>query len=156
MTQTRPAPPVPRTTTERREHALAQLRTQHQLWLATGSEAGPHLIPVAYVWDGEHVVMATFEPSPTAANLRANGQARVAIGHHFDVTIIDGTVAFVAVADLEPDLADAFARVSHDPRVMPGLVYLRFAPRRAQVWNGFHEFTNRTVMDGGTWLGPPS
>jgi hypothetical protein len=93
--------------------------------------------------------MATFEHSPTAANLRANGQARVAIGHHDDVTMIDGTVTFVA--DVEPGIADAFARVSHDPRVVPGLVYLRFTPR-AQAWNGFHEFVNRTVMRGGAWL----
>lgn len=152
MFQTMPAPTAPRTTEQRREHALAQLQNQHELWLATGSEAGPHLIPVGYVWDGEHLTMATFEHSPTAANLRANRLARVAIGHHDDVTMIDGTVTFVAVADIEPGVADAFAQVSHDPRVMPGLVYLRFTPRRTQVWNGFHEFTNRTVMRGGAWL----
>lgn len=152
MAQTMSAPPEPRTTTQRREHALTQLRTQHELWLATGSDAGPHLIPVNYVWDGEHLTMATFEHSPTAANLRANGKARVAIGRHDDITMIDGTVTFVAVADIESGIADAFARVSHDPRVMPGLVYLRFTPRRAQVWNGFHEFANRTVMRGGAWL----
>ena len=152
MTQTMPLPPEPRTTTQRREHALATLQNQHELWLATGGEAGPHLIPVNYVWDGEHLTMATFEHSPTAANLRANGKARVAIGHHHDVTMIDGTVAFVAVADIEPPIADAFARVSHDPRVMPGLVYLRFTPQRAQAWTGFHEFVNRTVMRDGAWL----
>jgi general stress protein 26 len=141
----------PRTTTQRREHALAQLAAQHELWLATGGETGPHMIPVCYVWDGLHITMATFEDSPTAANIRANRTARVAVGHHDDVTMIDGSVTLVPVAEMEPGIADAFARVSHDPRVMPGLVYLRFTPRRVQVWNGFHEFTNRTVMRNGSW-----
>ena len=152
MAQPRSAPPEPRTTTQRREHALTQLRNQHELWLATGGEAGPHLIPVNYVWDGEHVTMATFEHSPTGANLRANRKARVAIGHHDDVTMIDGTVAVVAVADIEPRIAESIARVSHDPRVMPGLVYFRLTPGRAHVWNGVHEFANRTVMRDGAWL----
>ncbi|GAB3766325.1 pyridoxamine 5'-phosphate oxidase family protein [Microlunatus parietis] len=152
MTQLRPAPPAPRSTTQRREHAQAQLRNRYELWLATGGVAGPHLIPVNYVWDGAQLIMATFEASPTVANLRVNAAARVAVGDHDDVTMIDGTVALVPVGELEPDLAEAFARVSHDPRVMPGLIYLRFRPRRAQVWNGFHEFTNRTVMRDGTWV----
>lgn len=146
---TRPA--QPRTTTQRREHAQAQLATQHELWLATGSETGPHMIPVCYVWDGQRITMATFEDSPTAANIRANRTARVAVGHHDDVTMIDGSVMPIAVAEIEPDIADAFAQVSHDPRVMPGFVYLRLTPRRVQVWNGFHEFTDRTVMRNGSW-----
>ncbi|MFC7623618.1 pyridoxamine 5'-phosphate oxidase family protein [Microlunatus sp. GCM10028923] len=152
MTQTSSAPPVPRTTSQRREHAQAQLRERHEVWLATGGPAGPHLIPVNYVWGGTELIMATFDPSPTVANLRDRPAARVAIGDHDDVTMIDGTVALVPAGDLEPDLAEAFARVSHDPRAMPGLVYLRFRPRRAQVWNGFHEFTNRTVMRDGVWV----
>jgi hypothetical protein len=151
MAQTMQAPPQPRTTTQRREHALDQLASQHELWLATGSEAGPHMIPVCYVWDGQHITMSTFEQSPTAANIRSNSTARVAIGGHDDVTMIDGSVMLVPVAEIEPEVADAYARVSHDPRVMPGLMYLRFTPRRAQVWNGFHEFTNRTVMRDGAW-----
>lgn len=149
MTRTVPAP---RSTTQRREHAQAQLRDRHELWLATGGPAGAYLIPVNYVWSGESVIMATFDPSPTVANLRGNSAARIAIGDHGDVTMIDGTATVLPVADLEPELAEAFARVSHDPRVMPGLVYLRFRPRRTQVWNGFHEFTNRTVMRDAIWL----
>ncbi|GAB3433566.1 pyridoxamine 5'-phosphate oxidase family protein [Flindersiella endophytica] len=149
MTQTTPAPP--RSTAERREHALAQLAGRHEVWLATGSQTGPHLIPVCYVWDGSHLTMATFEHSPTVANLRANGTARVAIGHHDDITMIDGTVELVPVAEIEPGIADAFAKVSHDPRVLPGFVYLRLTPGRVQVWNGFHEFAGRTVMRDGSW-----
>jgi general stress protein 26 len=143
--------PRPRTTTQRRHHAEAQLAGQHELWLATGSDAGPHMIPVGYVWDGQHITMATFEHSPTTANVRANHAARVAIGSHDDVTMIDGAVTLIPVPEIETDIADACAQVSHDPRAMPGLVYLRLTPRRVQVWNGFHEFTNRTVMRDGTW-----
>jgi hypothetical protein len=151
MPQTMTSPPPPRTSAQRREHAESQLANQHELWLATGSEAGPHMIPVCYVWDGQHVTMATFEHSPTVTNIRASGTARVAIGHHDDVTMIDGTVELVPVAEIEPGIAEAHARVSHDPRVMPGFIYLRFTPRRVQVWNGFHEFQNRTVMLAGAW-----
>jgi hypothetical protein len=150
MTTTMQAPP--RTTTQRREHALAQLATQRELWLATGSETGPHMIPVCYVWDGEHITMATFESSPTVRNIWATGTARVAIGSYDDVTMIDGRVTLIPVADIQTDVADAYAQVSHDPRAMPGLVYLRFTPQRAQVWNGFHEFTDRTVMRDGAWF----
>lgn len=149
MTETTPVPP--RSTAERREHALAQLAGQHEIWLATGSEEGPHLIPVCYVWDGRRLTMATFEQSPTVANVRATGKARVAIGHHDDVTMIDGTVELIPVVEIETGIADAFAKVSHDPRVMPGFVYLRLTPSRVQVWNGFDEFAGRTVMRDGTW-----
>ena len=143
----------PRSTAKRRDHALAQLADQHELWLATGSQAGPHLIPVCYVWDGRLITMATFEHSPTVANVRATGTARVAIGHHADVLMIDGTVALVPVAGISAELGDAFARVSHDPRTTPGFVYLSFTPERVQVWNGFHEYAGRTVMRGGAWWG---
>jgi general stress protein 26 len=151
MSTTMQALPQPRTTTQRREHAQSQLASQRELWLATGSEAGPHMIPVCFVWDGLHITMATFESSPTTANIRANGAARVAIGDNDDVTMIDGTVELVPVAEIEREVADRYAQVSFDPRVRPGLIYLRFTPRRAQVWNGYHEFTNRTVMHDGAW-----
>jgi general stress protein 26 len=151
MQQIMTSAPPPRTTAQRRDHAKSQLANQHEVWLATGSEAGPHMIPVCYVWDGHHVTMATFEHSPTVTNIRANGIARVAIGHHDDITMIDGTVTLVPVAEIDPGIADAHARVAHDPRIVPGFVYLRFTPQQVQVWNGFHEYQNRTVMRDGTW-----
>ena len=81
-----------------------------------------------------------------------NASSRLAIGDPDEVTIIDGTVSLIAVHDIEPDIADAFAKVSHDPRVVPGFVYLRLEPRRVLVWNGFHEYAHRTVMRRGKWL----
>jgi hypothetical protein len=142
----------PRSAIERRSDTRTLLESAHQLWLSTaGPEGGPHLIPVAFVWNGSWITMATFEESRTAANLRADPRARLAVGSTADVVILDGDVTFVAVEDMDTETADRFAAVSHDPRVMPGLVYLRFTPRRIQAWNGFHEFDGRTLMTDGTW-----
>jgi hypothetical protein len=152
MTQTL----VTRSLHERRQAAHEMLRTHHQLWLATGgASSGAHLIPVSYVWNGEHFTLATMARSRTADNLRANRLARVAIGQTDDVVMVDGLVTFVEIPDLEPGLADRYAEVSHDPRVMPGFSYLRLVPRRILVWSGFHEYAGRTVMLDGRWLDDP-
>lgn len=144
--------PMRRSTSERRRHAVEMLESGHQLWLSTASpQSGPHVIPVAFVWNGSSITMATSADSRTAANLRHDPRARLAVGSPADVVVLDGDVSFVAVDDMDTEMADRFAAVSHDPRVMPGFVYLRFAPRRIQVWNGFHEFEGRTVMAGGHW-----
>lgn len=150
-------PTRPRTRDERRRAALEMLRTHHQLWLTTGGTTrGAHLIPVAFVWNGDHITMATFARSRTIDNLREHPTARVAIGRTDDVVMIDGTVALVEVPDIDPAAADRFAAVSHDPRAMPGFVYLRLTPTRIQVWNGFHEYAGRTVMSEGGWLASAS
>jgi hypothetical protein len=142
----------PRSTIQRRGDALEMLNGGHQLWLSTAApESGPHVIPVAFVWDGSLITMATFVVSRTAANLRADPRARLALGSTADVVVLDGDVSFVAVDEMDTDTADRFAAVSYDPRVTPGLVYLRFAPRRIRAWNGFHEFDGRTVMADGRW-----
>ncbi len=59
---------------------------------------------------------------------------------------------FAEAAEVPPAPADALARVTQDPRRIPGLVYLRCRPDRILVWNGFHEFENRTVTAGGRWV----
>jgi nitroimidazol reductase NimA-like FMN-containing flavoprotein (pyridoxamine 5'-phosphate oxidase superfamily) len=142
----------PRSAIERRSDAVELLESAYQLWLSTsGPEGGPHLIPVAFVWSGSWITMATFVESRTAANLRDDPRARLAVGSTADVVILDGDVSFVAADEMDTETADRFAAVSHDPRVMPGLVYLRFTPRRIQAWNGFHEFNGRTLMAGGNW-----
>lgn len=148
-------PPTARSLDRRRTDALKRLET-YQMWLATGSDGhGAHLIPVAYVWNSNTLTTATFERSRTAANLRATPRARVAIGDTADVVMIDVTATLIPVDAIDPDVADRFAQVSHDPRIMPGLVYIELAPHRIQVWNGFHEFTGRTVMIDGQWLDRP-
>lgn len=155
MTTIQP-PPAPRSMNDRRKAALGHLEGNCQLWLSTGSDGhGAHLIPVAYVWDGTRLTMATFERSRTLANLRANPRARVAIGDPSDLVMIDGDVTVIDPADIDPATAKRYARVSFDPRALPGLVYLRLVPTQMQVWNGFHEFHGRTVMANGAWLDAP-
>lgn len=130
------------------------------MWLSTGGHTGPHLIPVAFVGDGDGdgdaIVTATGAGSKTVRNLRETGRARVAVGTTSDVVMVDAALdGLVSVPEVATDLADRFAAVSHDPRQMPGYVYIRLLPRRIQVWNGFHEFPGRTVMLKGAWLSHP-
>lgn len=147
--------PVPRSLAERQASARDRLQSGFQMWLATGSDGhGTHLMPVAYVWDGSVLYTATFAASRTVANITAHSQARVALGDTADVVMIDAGASLVDVPDIGVDIAERYAKVSTDPRVHPAgrFVYLRLQPRRIQVWNGFHEFVGRTVMENGRWL----
>lgn len=153
---THPTTPIPRSLDQRRADALDRLDTHFQMWLATGSDGyGAHLIPVAYVWNAHTLTTATSERSRTAANLATTPQARVAIGSTDDVIMIDATATLIPVDTIDPDTADSYARISHDPRTMPGFAYIQLTPQRIQVWNGFHEFPGRTVMTNGHWLDQP-
>ncbi|UPK74195.1 pyridoxamine 5'-phosphate oxidase family protein [Nocardioidaceae bacterium SCSIO 66511] len=146
----------PRTHRERIAAAQDRLEHEYQMWLSTAGSAGPHLIPVAFVIDGDSVVTATGEGSKTVRNLNETGKARIALGTTSDVVMVDVTLGgLVTVRDVAIDVADRFAAVSHDPRRLSGYVYLRLLPRRVQVWNGFHEFQGRTVMLEGNWLSSP-
>ncbi|WUI03315.1 pyridoxamine 5'-phosphate oxidase family protein [Spirillospora sp. NBC_00431] len=150
--------PVPRSLAERRAEARERLETGFQMWLATGSDGhGAHLIPVAYVWDGSDLFTATFAKSRTVGNVRGRPQARVALGDTANVTMIETIVLLVDVPHIDADIAQRYAKVSTDPRTSPEgrFVYLRLRPRRIQVWNGFHEFVGRTVMQDGRWLDAP-
>lgn len=126
------------------------------MWLSTGGRTGPHLIPVAFVDDNDAIVTATGESSKTVRNLEETGRARVAVGTTSDVVMVDTILdGLVPVPEVATEVADRFAAVSHDPRQMPGYVYIRLVPRRIQVWNGYHEFPGRTVMAKGEWLSDP-
>ncbi|MGB6161782.1 MAG: pyridoxamine 5'-phosphate oxidase family protein [Pseudonocardiaceae bacterium] len=143
---------VPRSTAQRRAAALEMLQSRDRLWLSTGNSSGPHLIPVGFIWNGRHITMATRERSVTTSNIRGNGAARVAIGEPDDVIIVDGTVSILSIADIEPEIMNAFAGMRRSDKVLPGRVCLRLNPTRILVWNGFHEYANRTVMRDGRWL----
>ncbi|MFI0367086.1 pyridoxamine 5'-phosphate oxidase family protein [Actinomadura sp. 1N219] len=147
--------PVPRSLAERRAYARKRLESGIQMWLATGSDGrGAHLIPVAYVWDGSVLYTATFAGSRTVANIEAHPRARVAVGDTADVVMIDAAASPIDVPDISVEIGERYAKVSTDPRNSPEgrFVYLRLQPRRIQVWNGFHEFVGRTVMQDGRWL----
>lgn len=148
-------PPAARTIEERRRDSLELLDSHTQLWLTTARDGVAHLIPVAYIWDGDRLTMATFARSRTTSNLRASPRARVAVGQPDDLVMIDGDVTLVVPDEMDTDTADRYARVSFDPRHLPGLMYLDMAPRQVQVWNGVHEFHGRTIMADGAWLDEP-
>jgi general stress protein 26 len=143
---------VPRSTAQRRAAALEMLQSRDRLWLSTGSSSGPHLIPVGFIWDGKYITMATREHSVTTSNIRTNNAARVAIGDPDDVIIVDGTVSILSITEIEPETTNAIAGLRHSDKVLPERVCLRLTPTRILVWNGFHEYTNRTVMRNGRWL----
>lgn len=147
----------PRSLLERREAAVAHLRSDSNLWLATARDGlGPHLIPVSYWWDGTELTTATFENSRTLNNVRAQPRVRASIGSTSDVLMIDATATIVPVADVDPRAAEGYARASrNDPRSVPGFTYIRLVPNRIQVWRGPAEFAGRTVMDRGVWLDHP-
>ncbi|GAA2657307.1 hypothetical protein GCM10010400_13350 [Streptomyces aculeolatus] len=148
---------MPRPHAERVAAARLRLAQDFQMWLSTGGHAGPHLIPVAFVADGDALVTATGEGSRTVRNLRETGRARLAVGTTADVVMVDAALDdLVPVPRVATDVADRFAAVSHDPRERPGNVYIRLRPQRIQVWNGFHEFPGRTVMLKGDWLTEPA
>ncbi|GGV09008.1 hypothetical protein GCM10010245_16930 [Streptomyces spectabilis] len=148
--------PTPRAHEERLAAARLRLQQESQMWLATGGCAGPHLIPVAFVSDNDAIVTATGESSKTVRRIQETKRARVAVGTTSDVVMIDTVLdGLVPVPEVATGVADRFAAVSHDPRKMSGYVYIRLLPRRIQVWNGFHEFSGRTVMLKGEWLSGP-
>ena len=63
---------------ERRKAATERLRSESNLWLATASDGrGPHLIPLAYWWDGSRLTTATFEGSRTDRSPSAVPTARI-------------------------------------------------------------------------------
>lgn len=129
------------------------------LWLATASDGrGPHLIPLAYWWDGSRLTTATFEGSRTLKNVRAQPKVRAAIGTTGDVLMIDATATIATVADIADiaEVAKRYAQASgNDPQSVPGFVYILLVPERIQLWKGVAEFTGRTVMRAGVWLDDP-
>src|SRR5260370_4568073 len=144
---------------ERRKAALERLRSNTNLWLATASDGrGPHLIPLAYWWDGSRSTTATFEGSRTLKNVRAQPKVRAAIGSAADVLMIDATATIATVADITDiaEVAKRYAQASgNDPQSEPGFVYIQLVPDRIQLWKGVAEFTGRTAIGAGVWLEDP-
>ncbi len=142
-----------RDTAQRTADTLELLAKESQLWLSTAAADGtPHLIPMSFVWDGERMTMGTAERSATVRNLRSRPVARAAVGHHFDVVLVDGSVDIIAPEEIDPPTADAFALVASDPRQLPGYLYLRLTPRRVLAWRSFPERPGAEIMTGGRWL----
>lgn len=154
----RPAPPLlpgaapARSTEQRRIDVLRRLGHDRHLWIASAAGGPAHLIPLAFVWYGDEILMATKAGSRTARNLCEVGQARVAVGDSRDVVLIDGPVELTAPGQLDAGQTAAFGTLPIDPTVVPGMVCIRLRPRRIQAWRGPHEIDDRLVMRAGRWL----
>jgi Pyridoxamine 5'-phosphate oxidase len=145
-------PPRPRS--QRRRDALAKLRAEVDLWVASADETGAaHLVPLSYHWDGATVTIATPSASRTGRNLMRAGWARVALGPTRDVVIVEGPVKAIAEDEIGR-LGDAHAEATgFDPRALAEEhVYLQITPRTIQAWRESNELAGRHLMRGGDWL----
>ena len=124
-------------------------------WVASASATGEaYLIPLSYYWDGTQLTLATPEQSRTVRNLRRAGVVRLALGPTRDVALIDGTVTFVRLTEMDATVADAFAKhTGFDPRRETGeYVYFQVTPQIIQAWREADELTGRFIMRDGRWL----
>lgn len=139
----------------RKADVLAALERQEDVWLATASLQGhPYVIAVSCWWDGLDVVIATRGESPTGRNLKATGEARVAVGAPADAMVIGARVVKSHPVDEEGKVAGGFAAaVGWDPReVGTGWMFFRLRPNSVQAFRGYDELDGRDVMKDGEWL----
>lgn len=144
----------PRSLEQRKADALARLREDVDLWVASAdAEGNAYLVPLSFVWDGATLTIATPRASRTARNLMRAGWARVALGSTRDVVILEGVVEPLAIG-ADPALEDAHAAATgFDPRTeAEEYVYLRITPREIQAWREANELSGRRLMRSGRWL----
>jgi hypothetical protein len=135
----------PRSTAQRVTDTLHRLEHDVDAWVATASPDGePCMVPLSFLWDGSALLFSTLDSNPTARNLAANGQARVAVGPTRDVVLIECAVEAVPVADLAPGVVEAFA-VKTGFRPGPRYVYLRMTPLWVQAWREVNELAERDL-----------
>lgn len=145
----------PRDLAERQRDVLELWRSQDTAWVATSGTDGPHLVPLLFHRHGTVFTFATFANSRTVANVAATPRARVAIGHPYDLAMIDGPIGIIEPDAIDPRTAEEFAallRGGPDPRRTPGFVYLQLTPTRVQAWRSFAELGGRDLMRSGHWL----
>jgi hypothetical protein len=148
------APPPRRSKSQRRADALARLRGDVDLWVASASETGAaHLVPLSYYWDESTLTMALPRASRTCVNLVRAGWARVALGHTRDVLILEGPVEVIPIGR-DRTLEDSHAKAAgFDPRTLAEEhIYLRITPREIQAWRESNELDGRYLMRKGRWL----
>jgi Pyridoxamine 5'-phosphate oxidase len=147
----------PRTRQQRTQDSLRRLDHDVDAWVATADPASgsPYLVPLSFLWDGRHVLVATLSASPTGRNLQVTGRVRLGIGPTRDLVLIEGTVLQVVAASEIPDqVGDAFAaKTGFDPRQLTSpYLYFRIAPGRLQAWREANELAGRELMRDGHWL----
>ena len=147
-------PEPPRSRAQRKADALARLRTDVDLWVASADGSGnAYLVPLSFYWDESALTIATPRASRTARGLMRAGWARVALGPTRDVLIVEGPVEAIPIGR-DPQLEDAHAQASgFDPRTLSEeYVYLRITPHEMQAWRESNELAGRRLMRGGAWL----
>jgi hypothetical protein len=152
----RPAGPPPRDADRRIADVQHTLSTERHVWLATAAGDAPHLVPLAYVWDGTELLCATKEANRSVRNLAASPTARVAVGSARDVVLIDATVTVRAPSREQPDVVAAFDRLPLNPARVPGVVLLHLRPQRILAWRGLSEIPDRVIMSHGRWITDPT
>jgi len=146
----------PRSPAERKADTLEKLRTEVDCWVASASAVGEaYLIPLSFLWDGSRITLATPRTSRTSRNLERAGWARLALGPPRDVVTVEGQISIVTFAAVDPNLADAFAKVAgFDPRQLPTepeYAYFCVTPWRIQAWREANELAGRDIMVDGVW-----
>jgi hypothetical protein len=139
---------APRPLAQRKADVLAKLDSERNGWLSTGGGQA-HLVPLAFVWDGERMVMSTKEDSRTVRNLAENGRARLAVGSPTDVVLVDGEISVVAASEVA---AGQYQELPLHPGRVPGCVYLFLTPKRVLAWRDRGEMRDKVVMADGHWL----
>ena len=140
---------------QRKREALARLRNDVDVWVATADTGGePCLVPLTFWWDGEAVWLSTRDTNPTGRNLAASGQVRLCLGHTRDVVLVHGTARMLTHEELPAEVGDAFAaKDGWDPRESgPSYVFFRVTPQLIQAWGTVAELKGRTLMRDGAWL----
>jgi hypothetical protein len=147
-------PEAPRSRSDRTRDVLDRLTNDVDLWVATASADAPYLIPLSYLWDGTHLLIATPSASTTSKNLMITGKVRLGLGLTRDVVLIEGISESIAKADLPVEIGDAFAeKTGFDPRnLATSYTYFRIRPVRIQAWREANELDGRDVMRDGAWI----
>jgi Pyridoxamine 5'-phosphate oxidase len=146
---------APRSRAQRRADTEHRLDHDVDLWVASASPDGaPFLVPLSFDRDGEALLLATPEKSPTGRNLAATRAVRLALGHTRDVVMIDGEVEVLEIDALPRETGDRFAaRAGFDPRPLTTPYrWFRVTPRRIQAWREADELSERELMRDGHWL----
>ena len=145
----------PRDREARKADTLEMLtRPAIDVWVATAaSSSEPYLVPLSLAWVGERVLIALEASSPTARNLAASGQARLAVGPTRDVVMIDAVLEKTVDVASDDALGAAYAaQADWDPRGLAGYVFLVLRPVRVQAWRESNEIPGRELMREGAWL----
>jgi len=142
----------PRSPAERRADVERTLIKERHLWLATAGDGRPHLVPLAFVRNGDELLMISKRGNRTVANLRTNPFARASLGDPSDVVIVEGATELVEPDAIPEEIRALFARLPLNPDRVPFAIAIRLRPSRIQAWRHFGEMAGRTLMADGRWL----